>query len=238
MNKHLEQLVKLSQFDKDIVNFEPQIENEQEKLKVFTQAVDKLTKQRDNLYAIIDDTKNKRIKNDLHLRELSDKLEEIAGKHKLAKNEKEVKALQLEEEIAKEQVNFANEEIIRLDALVETKTQENEAIIAELTEEEDSVKEVKEVVDVNITTLEKARDGLYENKSKLIETVDSKVLTFYEKIKRWAKETAVVEVKNQACYGCHIKLNDRFYSNFLLSDEIMTCPHCGRIIYKDNSAEA
>ncbi len=238
MNKHLEQLVKLSQFDKDIVNFEPQIKNEQEKLRVFTQTVDKLTKQRDNLYVIIDDTKNKRIKNDLHLKELSDKLAEIAGKHKLAKNEKEVKALQLEEEIAKEQVNFANEEIVRLDALIESKTQENEAIIAELVTEEESVRELKEVIDANIAALEKSRDGLYENKSELIDTVDAKVLTFYEKIKRWAKEKAVVEVKNQACYGCHMKLNDRFYSNFLLSDEIMTCPHCGRIIYKDNSSEA
>jgi len=238
LNKHLEQLVKLSQFDKDIVNFEPQIKNEQEKLRVFTQTVDKLTKQRDNLYVIIDDTKNKRIKNDLHLKELSDKLAEIAGKHKLAKNEKEVKALQLEEEIAKEQVNFANEEIVRLDALIESKTQENEAIIAELVTEEESVRELKEVIDANIAALEKSRDGLYENKSELIDTVDAKVLTFYEKIKRWAKEKAVVEVKNQACYGCHMKLNDRFYSNFLLSDEIMTCPHCGRIIYKDNSSEA
>lgn len=238
MNKHLEQLVKLSQFDKDIVNFEPQIKNEQEKLKVFTQAVDKLTKQRDNLYVIIDDTKNKRIKNDLNLKELSDKLEEIAGKHKLAKNEKEVKALQLEEEIAKEQINFTNEEITRLDALIENKTEENDAVIAELATEEESVKELKDVIDNNISSLEKARDGVYENKSELIENVDAKVLTFYEKIKRWAKEKAVVEVKNQACYGCHMKLNDRFYSNFLLSDEIMTCPHCGRIIYKDNSAEA
>ena len=173
----------------------------------------------------------------LKIKELSNKLEEIAGKHKLAKNEKEVKALQLEEEIAKEQVNFANEEIVRLDALIENKTQEIEAVIAELVEEEASVKEIKEVVDVKIAELEKSRDSLSENKSKLIETIDSKVLTFYEKIKRWAKETAVVEVKNQACYGCHMKLNDRFYSNFLLSDEIMTCPHCGRIIYKDNSAE-
>jgi len=238
LNKHLEQLVKLSQFDKDIVNFEPQIKNEQEKLKVFTQTVDKLTEQRDNLYIIIDDTKNKRIKNDLHLKELSDKLAEIAGKHKLAKNEKEVKALQLEEEIAKEQVNFANEEIARLDTLTETKTEENDAVMAELATEEESVKELKDVIAKNIAALEKSRDGLYENKSVLIETVDAKVLTFYEKIKRWAKETAVVGVKNQACYGCHIKLNDRFYSNFILSDEIMTCPHCGRIIYKDNSAEA
>jgi len=238
LNKHLEQLVKLSQFDKDIVNFEPQIKNEEEKLKVFTKVVDSLTKDVEKLYQIIDETKNKRIKNDIHLKELSDKLEEIAGKHKLAKNEKEVKALQLEEEIAKEQVNFANEEIVRLDSVITSKTTELEEIKAQLVEEEESVRELKEAIDANIAKLEDSRNGKYEEKSILISTVDSKVLAFYEKIKRWANESAVVPVKKQACYGCHIRLNDRFYSEFILSDEIMTCPHCGRIIYKDDSAEA
>ena len=238
MNKHLEDLVKLSQFDKDIVSFEPKIENEEEKLKVFTQVVDQLIDQREKLYAIIDDTKNKRIKNDLHLKELSDKLKEIEGKHKLAKNEKEIKALQLEEEIAKEQVSFANDEIVRLDNLSQNKTEELETVKSEITQEEESVKEIKEASDKNIEDLEKLRNNLYEEKSVLISQVDAKVLAFYEKIKRWAKEKAVVPVKNQACYGCHMKLSNRFYSEFIQSDEIMTCSHCGRIIYKDDSAEA
>lgn len=234
MNKHLEQLVKLSQFDKDIVNFDPQIKNEQEKLKVFTETVDKLNADVEKHYTIIDETKNKRIKNDIHLKELSDKLAEIDGKHKLAKNEKEVKALQLEEEIAKEQVNFANEEIVRLDNLITSKTEELEAIQTELSSEEESVKELQEVVDGSITKLEKARNKIYEEKSVLVATVDPKVLAFYEKIRRWAHESAVVPVKKQACYGCNMKLSNRFYSEFIVSDEIMNCPHCGRIIYKGN----
>lgn len=234
MNKHLEQLVSLSQFDKDIVNFEPKIKKEEEKLKVFTQVVDKLNNDVESLYQVIDETKNKRIKNDIHLKELADKLTEIEGKHKIAKNEKEVKALQLEEEIAKEQVNFANEEINRLDSLIEIKTEELEAVKEELLKEEESVKELKDVVDTNISNLQESRNKLYEEKSLLVSSVDSKVLAFYEKIKRWAAESAVVPVKKQACYGCHMKLNDRFYSEFNVSDEIMTCPHCGRIIYKQN----
>jgi len=238
LNKHLEQLVKLSQFDKDIVNFDPQIKNEQEKLKVFTETVDKLNTDVEKHYTIIDETKNKRIKNDIHLKELSDKLVEIEGKHKLAKNEKEVKALQLEEEIAKEQVNFANEEIVRLDNLIASKNEELETLKAELETEEESVKELKDVIDTNISKLESERNKIYEEKSVLVATVDSKVLAFYEKIRRWAHESAVVPVKKQACYGCNMKLNDRFYSEFIVSDEIMTCPHCGRIIYKDDSAEA
>ncbi|MGB5867755.1 MAG: C4-type zinc ribbon domain-containing protein [Arcobacteraceae bacterium] len=238
MNKHLEQLVKLSTFDKDIVNFDPKIKNEEEKLKVFTQVVTKLTEDVEKLYVIIDDAKNKRIKNDIHLKELSDKLAEIAGKHKLAKNEKEVKALQLEEEIAKEQVNFANEEISRLDTLAASKTEELETLKAELATEEESVKELKEAIDKNIAALEQSKNSIYEEKSVLVSTVDSKVLSFYEKIKRWAHESSVVPVKKQACYGCHMKLSDRFYAEFIASDEIMTCPHCGRIIYKENEPSA
>lgn len=234
MNKHLEQLVKLSTFDKDIVNFDPKIKNEEEKLKVFTQVVTKLTENVEKLYVIIDDAKNKRIKNDIHLKELSSKLEEIAGKHKLAKNEKEVKALQLEEEIAKEQVNFANEEINRLNALAISKTEELDAFKEELVTEEESVKELKETIDANIEALVKGKNLIYEEKSILISTVDSKVLSFYEKIKRWAHEKAVVPIKKQACYGCHMKLSDKFYAEFIASNEIMNCPHCGRIIYKEN----
>ena len=72
MNKHLEQLIKLSTFDKDIVNFDPKIKNEEEKLKSFTQVVTTLTENVEKLYVIIDDAKNKRIKNDIHLKEAVD----------------------------------------------------------------------------------------------------------------------------------------------------------------------
>ena len=237
MNKHLEQLVKLSSFDKEIVGFEPKIKNEEEKLKVYTAVIDELNCEIEKTYQVIDETKNKRIKNDIHLKELADKLAEIEGKHKVAKTEKEVKALQLEEEIAKEQVNFANEEIKRLDTLVEAKNSELEELKAKLATEEETVRELREVIDTNIAELNNKRGALYEEKSILVAEVDSKILAFYEKIKRWAAESAVVPVKKQACYGCHMKLSDRFYSEFSISDEIMTCPHCGRIIYKEQNEE-
>ena len=234
MNKHLEQLVKLSQFDKDIVGFDPKIKNEQEKLRAFSKVVNQLEEEEMKLYAIIDDAKNKRIKNDIHLKELSTKFEEIASKHKIAKTEKEVKALQVEEEIAKEQLNFANEEIVRLDLVITAKTEELDGVKEKIKEESVTVTELKDVVDANIQKFEEAKNKVFEDKSKLVADVDSKVLAFYEKIKRWANESAVVPVKKQACYGCHMKLNDRFYSEFLLSNEISTCQHCGRIIYKSN----
>ena len=235
MNKDLEQLIQLSKYDIEITQFEPKIANEDTKLNVFLETVDSLTRKIDNLYKVIDDNKNKRIRNDIHLKELASKLEDIASKGKIVKTEREIKALQLEEEIAKEQVNFANEEIVRLDELTSIKNEELTKLKEELNEEEESVKEIKETVAKIIEDLENARNEVSKNRTHLFEKVDKKVLAFYEKIRRWAKETAVVPVKNQACYGCHMKISDRVYFDFINSDEINTCPHCGRIIYKEDN---
>ena len=237
MNKDLEQLVQLSKYDVAITEFEPKIANENAKLEVFLKTVDTLNEQIENLYKVIDENKNKRIKNDIHLKELSSKLEEISEKGKVVKTEKEVKALQLEEEIAKEQVSFANDEIVRLDELTASKEEELNTLKEDLKTEEESVVEIKEAVNNIITELEEKRGEVSKNRTQLFEKVDKKVLAFYEKIRRWAKSTAVVPVKNQACYGCHMKITDRVYYDFITSDEIKTCPHCGRIIYKDDSAE-
>lgn len=232
MNIHLEQLVKLSNFDKSIVEFEPKIKTQNDRLSVFLKTVESLNNKIEKLYVEVDDSKNKRIKNDLHLKELSSRLEEIADKYDSVKTEKESKALQLEEEIAKEQIAFANNEIVRLDEVASIKEEQLEELRQERAQEEEDVKETKESVAEIIAEFDVAKADISKSKSELIEKIDQKVLSFYEKIKRWANETAVVEVKNQACYGCHMKLTNRVYSEFIISDEICTCPHCGRIIYK------
>ena len=74
----------------------------------------KLTKKSDieNLTNEIKDEELKKAKNELHLAELSQKLEENSKKSGDVKTEREMKSLQLEEEISKEQCDFANDEIM------------------------------------------------------------------------------------------------------------------------------
>ena len=233
MNKHLEQLVKLSNFDKEIVGFEPQIQAQNDKLKVFMKTTEELSLKIENLYKDIDETKNKRIKNDLNMKDLRTKLDEISAKYDSVKTEKENRALQLEEEISKEQIAFSNDEIIRLDEITSKKEEELVELKEQLATEEADVSELKEAISKNIEELNKSREAVSKDKSELIDTIDKKILSFYEKIRRWANETAVVPVKKQACYGCHMKLTNKVYSEFLATDEITNCPHCGRIIYKE-----
>jgi len=237
LNKYLQDLIKLSKFDTSISMFEPKIENEKAKLATFIETAEAIKTSINNIYLEVDEIKSKRTKNNIHLAELKSKLEDIAKKNKDIQTEKELKALQLEEEIAKEQIAFANEEINRLDTLASSKEEELKELQVNLTEEEESIKEIQVAVDTTIEEINKERNVVYQERSELLEKFDNKILTFYEKIKRWAKDSAVVPVKKQACYGCYMKINDKTYAEVIKSEEIINCPHCGRILYKEDETE-
>jgi len=233
LNKYLQDLIKLSKYDSVISMFEPKIENEKAKLSTFVEVAESIKSQINDTYAQIDDVKSKRTKNNIHLAELKTKLEDIAKKNNEITNEKELKALQLEEEIAKEQISFANEEIIRLDEIAVAKEEELKELQGKLTEEEESIKEIQIAVDNAIEEINQERNKVSQERGELLEKFDKKILTFYQKIRRWAKDSAVVPVRDQACYGCYMKINDKTYSEVLKSEEIINCPHCGRILYKE-----
>ena len=237
MNKYLEDLIKLSKFDTAISMFEPKIENEKAKLATFVETAESIKASINSIYLEIDDVKSKRTKNNIHLAELKTKLDNIAKKNKDVHNDKELKALQLEEEIAKEQISFANEEIDRLDNLTKNKETILKELQEKLTAEEDDIKEIQVAVDSTIEEINKDRNIVYKERSELLEKFDNKILTFYEKIKRWAKDSAVVPVKKQACYGCYMKINDKTYAEVIKAEEIVNCPHCGRILYKEDEIE-
>ncbi len=237
MNKYLQDLIKLSKFDTAISMFEPKIENEKAKLATFVETAASIKASINSIYLEIDDVKSKRTKNNIHLGELKTKLENIAKKNKDISNEKELKALQLEEEIAKEQISFANEEIERLDNLTKNKEVTLKEFQEKLAVEEEDIKEIQIAVDNTIEDINKERNVVYQERSELLEKFDNKILTFYEKIKRWAKDSAVVPVKKQACYGCYMKINDKTYAEVIKAEEIVNCPHCGRILYKEEETQ-
>ncbi|MBO7475336.1 MAG: hypothetical protein J6T36_00165, partial [Campylobacter sp.] len=127
----------------------------------------------------------------------------------------------------------ANDEIERLEKIVANKEQTQK----ELQEKEKALNgefdELETSLKTQIEEIEKERSEIYAKRDKLVVGMNQKMLSFYEKIRKWAGNTAVIPVKKQACYGCFMKLNDKTYSSVIRSDDIVTCPYCGRILYKE-----
>jgi predicted nucleic acid-binding Zn-ribbon protein len=231
VNKHLKDLIELSKKDIQLDSFEPRI---LEIKKELTKSI----KQKDKVLSEITNTEEEKeltlsniSKNKLHLQELNDELNKIAEKSKAVKTDKEMKALNLEEELKKEQSSFTNEELERLNALLGTIDEKIEKLKGDLGEVEDLISQENKSVEDVINTLESQREDVAKTKDELVRNMDNKVLAFYQKIKRWAGNTTVVPVKKQSCYGCFMKINDNTFTDVLKSEEIVNCPSCGRILY-------
>ena len=237
MNKYLEQLIELSKLDKQIDDFEPRIAQVEKKLKLSQEKEKEFKAQTDAFAADIADAKLKKAKNEAHLAELSAKLKDLGKKSALVKTAKEIKALQLEEEISKEQCDFANEEIARLDKIIELKEQNIAQIGEKLSAAVKEAEEIKASIDSQIQLIEQERKDVYGQKEALVAQMSQKILTFYQKIRKWAQNSTVVPVRKQACYGCFMRINEKTYASVIKQDDIVTCPHCGRILFKEVEVE-
>ncbi|MDY4426725.1 MAG: zinc ribbon domain-containing protein [Helicobacter sp.] len=231
MNKHLTQLIEIANLDKEIDSFEPRIKEANKELNQLLSEQNTLQTQVDEVKNTAKDISLSIQKNENHLEDLSLKLEEIAKKTKIIKTEKESKALSLEEELAKEQITFANEEIARLNTLLETKNSNIKELQDKISALQESQKEIEKKVETEIQKIKKEQLEVFNKKETLIKIMDQKIISFYEKIRKWAKNTSVVPITRQACGGCFIRINDKIYSDVIRSDDIITCPHCGRILY-------
>ncbi len=239
MNKHLVQLIELSKIDKELDSFGPKIENINKNLASVIKKENDLVVKKENFLEEKKENELKIRQHELHLQELADKLQEISKKSGAVKTDKEMKALQLEEDIAKEQCDFANDEVVRLQEINEIKDKLIADIDEELKEVSKVVEEKRKEIEKQLNEIEKERKKVYTKKEKLISSINQKILEFYHKVRKWAGNTTVVPVKKQACYGCYMKINDKTYASVIKSEDIITCPHCGRILYieEENTEE-
>ena len=237
MNKHLNELIELAKNDQAIDSYNPQLEAADKKVARVQKKIDAAQGELDELTTAIANNEEKVKGFEEQLVLLNEQLASNAKKLKEISTEKEMKALSLEEDIAKEKMTFANEEIERLQGINETKT----ALLDEVSEKVKTITvdfdTINKEVSAEKAEIEKSKGELFVKREELSRNLEQKVLSFYEKIRIWAGNTAVVPVKKQACYGCYMKLNDKTYSEVIKADEIVNCPHCGRILYIETVTE-
>lgn len=231
MNKYLKELIDVSLLDKEIDLMEPKIEKIKKELnhKIYqketkTLEIVSLQEQKEALLLQMQ-------KSSESLEVQSARLDEISKKMNEVKTEKELKALNIEEELAREQITYQNSELNRLETLISANDEKIKVIGDEIKAIEDQIIEIEKTVSSELEEIRKEQEVISEKKARIVEKMDQKIVLFYEKIRKWAKNTSVVPVYKQACGGCFIKISDRVYSEVLKGDDIITCPHCGRILY-------
>lgn len=233
MNENLRQLVEISAIDKQIDEYNPQIQKINAKLFAKKDEIDKLDKQIDDFEDAIVKITNLISDTNRQIAEHNERIKKITSRSASLKKEKEISAVQSEEILTKEQLESLNEDIMRNETLIATKQSDLKTLKEQKQNLQTQLKEIQKEVELSLKEIENNKADLYKAKDEILTNINQKVLSFYEKIRKWAKNTAVVPMRKQACYGCFMHINDKVFASVLRSDEITTCPHCGRILYSE-----
>jgi uncharacterized protein len=79
--------------------------------------------------------------------------------------------------------------------------------------------------------LEKQRAALVEKRQALRQALPAQLLKRYEFILRRHNGSAICEVREGVCLGCHLNILPQQYIDLQKGEEIIQCPNCQRLLY-------
>ncbi len=142
--------------------------------------------------------------------------------------QKEMKRWEEEKDKKETDIILLMEEYEKIKEEVKGLRERSEKVIEKLRKELSELQEEDEKIQKEIEKLLAKRE---ETRKK----IDKKHYELYEKIRK-EKGRAVVKIKDTTCSGCHLDIPGNVIDNVKENKEIITCPHCGRILFWDESS--
>lgn len=109
------------------------------------------------------------------------------------------------------------------------------AALASLQEEIDirqaNLENVRAEVEAELAAQEAKITELQSQRQEIQEGIPAPLLKRYDFIREKRQGIAVAEVRQGVCQACHMNLPPQKFIELQMDQELMTCPHCQRIIY-------
>jgi predicted nucleic acid-binding Zn-ribbon protein len=86
--------------------------------------------------------------------------------------------------------------------------------------------EIRERIDKEKTSA--AADA--QEREERVKSIPPGILKRYEKLREARRGIAVVEARDGGCLGCNMHIPPQLYNNLYRGEELITCPHCQRIL--------
>ena len=160
------------------------------------------------------------------------RISDLQNKQNEAKTNKDYKGFQDAIIKHRKEIDSFEEQILvhmdKIDELNEGKP----SIDKKIKFQEDQLAKKKKELDENYDDLVGQINVLKDQKAEMFKDVIEETVELFDKLLEQRNGRAVVEVDDtRSCTGCHNELNVPTIQQLQATNEIVTCPSCGRIIY-------
>ncbi len=231
MNEQLKLLVELQEIDSSILSIADKIESlpgQLEQYKApFKEASNALQKVKAQFDAL---TKNKKNK-ELEAEELQEKINKLKSKGKDIKTNKEYEAYLKEiEGFEKEKFKIEDEVLVMMEALeAHTKNSQKEEIKVKNLEEE--LKHQEKMLEDEKAKFHAEMEMFKTKRKEFVAKIESDVYEQYMNLLKRSGGVAVVQTKNEICFGCNTNIPPQQYNDIKKNENIFNCYYCKRFLY-------
>jgi uncharacterized protein len=129
---------------------------------------------------------------------------------------------------------------------IETLSSDMVSLTQEVASRQEVLDKMRAEVQAEIAEQMEKLNGLQAQRQEIQKTISKQLLKRYDFIREKRQGIAIAEVRQGVCQACHMNLPPQQFIELQMDKELMTCPHCQRIIYftpqdengKSNPAEA
>jgi len=137
---------------------------------------------------------------------------------------KEIENQTLEVKLAEKHIKDANEDLLE-------KSLQHDKVNKQIEAKEKNLEHKRSELDKIIADTEKEEKAINKDISKSRESVDERLLTSYERIRKsYRNGLAVVPIQRDSCGGCYNSIPPQRQSEIRQRKKIIICENCGRIL--------
>ncbi len=226
--KFLEELqaidLKLDAFQSERLGFQKQLLDLDEKLGV---ARDALSAKQDELNTV--EQEKTALEDNLAAESESINRSEIRLKE--IKTQKEYQAVSKEISAARKIKADLEEQLLQKIARIDELKVEIDALESDLSMLGQNIESQKSEIQKKVEELEISSSTDIAERESLVKSIQPALLNRYTKLRERRQGLAVAEARNGSCLGCNMNLPPQVYNNLYNADNLITCPHCQRLLY-------
>jgi predicted nucleic acid-binding Zn-ribbon protein len=122
-------------------------------------------------------------------------------------------------------------EILEVLDQIETLSSDLSSLTQEVASRQEVLDKMRSEVQAEIDEQMEKLHGLQAQRQEIQKTIPKQLLKRYDFIREKRQGIAITEVRQGVCQACHMNLPPQKFIELQMDKELMTCPHCQRIIY-------
>jgi predicted nucleic acid-binding Zn-ribbon protein len=159
------------------------------------------------------------------------KVEKLKARTSEIKTNKEYQALLKEIEAAEQENKAIEDEILVLMERIDSAALSITAAEKKARDDEDAITAEQKEHEAVFEKLEKELKDAERERQEIATHIDTAILGQYQKLLKSKGGIAIAEARGESCSGCYMSIPPQVFVNVKKNNSIITCPHCGRILY-------